>query len=359
MPVGPDDGDVMSRRACFVSVLVVAGSALLPAQTTLVSPAFHADVEGASSSRLPFAPASRHQQIHGDLRGTPSLVRALSFRRDGIAFEDPRYLGRTVELELRMASADRSTAAARFDANYLSPVVTVLPLGTVSLPDRRSRPVTTPAPFDLRLPLAVPYPHVGSQDLLWETRVGRASSAPYPSDLAVESNPVTYATTSRNGRGCQTALGEFQLDVGCNTSSLAGRPLVSYVFTGLEGPRTGIAALAFGVGDPNLTLPGICAPLRVNPSVFLPVTFSAPGTFRAVTSTPLARAPVGQPFDVQALAYDPLDPAGSLRLTGGVTVRVNPPKPAIAVTRIFAEGDAQARQGTVRPGTAVVVRFDV
>ena len=339
----------MQRLTLTLVTLLAAGG--LRAQSGSVSPAFFADIEGSTSSAQPFA-VGRAQQVHGDLRGAPAVLGGLAFRRDGVAPDDPRYQARDVVIELRMAESDLATLSAGFAANYATPPQTVLPAGAVRLPDRTARPASRPGPFDVRLPFAQPFAYTGLADLLWESIVTRGPSAPYPSDTAVDDASVTVSSLTRRGSGCTTQGTEFRFEVSADTQSITGRPQVTWLYQGTGVPAFGGVAIAFGVGDPDLLVPGLCGRLRVAPLVLLPVTVQPGGVFRAVQTTPLSRAPVGQPFELQAVAFG----GGAGALSNGVTLRVNPPAPRFAISGVTA-ADPTALRGSVRAGRAIVVEW--
>jgi hypothetical protein len=336
---------------------VVALIALpLAAQTQIVSPTGYADVEGGLGGNPPLTGVQRYQQIHGDVRG--GVVRAIALRREGTAFEDPRYVARTIDAELVVAGGNAATAGRGFAANYATPAVVAIARTTLQLPSRVAQPPTRPAPFDVVFPFAAPFVVPAQTDFLWELAVHAASTQPYPTDIADGASQVTFGSTIRNGVGCTTANGTMELHVGCDVSAIQGRSVVTLLFTTLAAPSFAPAAVVLGVGNPDLPLPGFCARIHVVPALVLPVQVDGAGDSRLIDAFPLGQAAPGQWFDAQTVAIDPSQPAVQLALTNGVSARVNAPRAPFPVVSLIATGAANATSGQLRPSYAAVVRLD-
>jgi hypothetical protein len=240
------------------------------AQSTFVSPAGTASVEGNSQNSAPFVAGGpfHYLQIHSDLPG-PMVIRQLAFRRDS------RYPGAgTRELELELWMGD-SVAFDRpswmISRNYIGPRNRVVArqrmfLGPIASP-------TTPAPFEIRVPLDVPFPFAGrGASLAWEIAVYAAwsSSSQFPRFLDAEGSSVTTSSSFTTGAGCsvvnQTSgpmtLRIFLADIG-GALSLGGS--VTWA------PRNAPILLALGRSNPSLPVPGLCAPLYTDLMVVMPL----------------------------------------------------------------------------------------
>jgi hypothetical protein len=152
----------MHLQLISVTALLIGS---LCAQYT-VSPAANANVQGNAANPYPLSFANgRYQQIHGDLRGTPLVLRGMSLRRGNRA--QPLATPRSVTLTVLCADSDLTKTSPTFAANYAAPPTTVFPAGQVGLPDWRTSG-GTPEPWSIVVPFTVPFGYLGTTDLLWE-----------------------------------------------------------------------------------------------------------------------------------------------------------------------------------------------
>lgn len=332
----------------------------LVGQLQVVSPRAYQDVEGISTSSVPLSTPIRYQQIHGDLRGVPLTLTGLALRRDGIATPSQSYASRTVDLEITCADASLGSVTGTFANNYVNPPVVVWPRASINLPSRIDRPRALPGPFDVVLPFAVPFSYGGQSDLLWEFALHQTSSATsYPTDVANSSNILTYGTYVMNGVGCTTGGGEFMLRPACDTSVLPTGPSVAFRFGTVNAPLSAPAVLLIGLVDPNLTVPGLCANLRVDPLITLSGSSDASGVFDVFAGTRAYDPSLAANFFmVQAAALDASQGGLGLAVSNGAATRINGTPPTFPITRVSASGNPTALAGSVSNSLAVVVRFD-
>ncbi|MFY9345632.1 MAG: hypothetical protein WAT39_24285 [Planctomycetota bacterium] len=243
----------MTRNRLLGTVLVVA--AAIRAQ---VAPASLTGVNGNASSSWPFdLGLGRYQQIHRQVPG-PVTITAIAFRRD---FATPPTAAPLwwSEFVVRMGNGRFEQAVPSFAANYLTPAVEVMHRRRVVLPDWSIPTTANPPPFDFVIPLDVPYVHTGQHPLLWEIEVfAQSSFSHWLGAVDAFTDPVfTTSQGTAYGTGCGVQL---------TGSASATTENQFYVWVG-EWPYTQTEPRLFGYGftDPNLVLPELCAPLRVDP----------------------------------------------------------------------------------------------
>ncbi|MEZ6038312.1 MAG: hypothetical protein R3F29_12580 [Planctomycetota bacterium] len=243
-----------------LSIVGLALTSTLSAQQ--VAPSSLTATEGNVSSTVPFGwTIGRYQQIHGALQGTPMTITAIAFRRDASVTGGGTPLWWS-EIVVRMADGKFEQAGNDFDGNYLGAAVEVFHRDRLVLPDWSQPTAASPAPFDLVIPLDVPYVHTGAHPLLWEIEVFDKSNAGVLGAIDAFEQPV-FATTPAT-----------QYGTSCGFSLIGSASVINdnrfYLWLG-EQPyqQTAQRLLAFGYSDPNVLVPGLCAPLRVEPIVVL------------------------------------------------------------------------------------------
>lgn len=239
-------------------------SATLGAQ---VAPASLTNVDGNGSSSAPFDQGYpyRYQQIHRHVAG-PVTITAIAFRRDAATLTAiPRWWS---EIVVRMGNGEFERARPDFTANYLTPPVEVVHQARIVLPNWSAPPSVSPPPFDLVIPLDVPYVHTGQHPLLWEIEVYDESNLGTLGAIDAFSYPVFTLNQGVNyGSGCGVQL---------TGSASVTNENSFYIWHG-EWPYAmqSLRLFVYGSGDPNLSLPALCAPLRVDPTIVVDPGFGA------------------------------------------------------------------------------------
>ena len=277
-----------------------------PAQALTVSPAALGNAEGNSLERVPFTQTGRFQQVHGDLRASPMLVRALRFRRDGRSAPFPTAVARTLDCEVWMSWGDHATFTDVFDLNHDVAKANVMSRQQVSLPDL-TQFNGTPGPWSVRLPFSTPFMHIGSAfDLVWELRV-HANSAwdwPYYCDAVWGIGDVAAGMSGNSGGGCRFATGHaMQAHASILANGSTG--LLLFTWTLVYGPTSQPAAVL--VGQPTAVRPpGVCGYFLVNPMFVIGGTTSQAGVFVAPRLTlPWSPTLVGTELSAQGVVTDP------------------------------------------------------
>ena len=348
------------RFSIPLAFLLALPAANLPAQSftrSFVTPRGAEFFEGNSSSSVMFGyTATRTQQVDAYLVGKEMpVIRALAWRRNAGSSSALK----TSTLTLLMAHADITQVGSTYANNYKSTPIPVLPKTTVKLADW-TRSMTGPTPFDMVIPFRIPFVYNRKDALLWEVAATSTASSSYTQDWCSSLDGMTYGDYPVElAAGCATAQGSFTQEV----LFRAGTNL-EFGIRLSGGPANAAALGLLGTRDPNLVLPGLCAPLRVEPLVLL-----ALGSTDAAGALPLpATPPVGTPWSpvfvgadlyVQCLAADPSRPGLPLALTNGqkCPAPTGNGQPPIRCQRIYNMKSATAATGSSPSASAVPTRF--
>jgi hypothetical protein len=258
----------MASRHISASFLAIAGS--LTAQVVTVSPVAYSSTEGPASLSIPFSsPQIRYQQVHGDLRGDPKLLTAISLRRDGL-WTGTTGVSRLLDMDLCVGHASFATVTNNFTSNYLGAPTLVIARRVISTPDWATAPLHPPAPFDLTFAFDSPASYSGASDLLWELKVYSNSPTPGYDTVADFAAPDAMDALSMPiGTSC---LSSGQTDGYLLLGTIAALASGEYRFgaQGLHAPaNSAFNYLLFGVSDPNLDSPWLCSPLHSSGEVTL------------------------------------------------------------------------------------------
>jgi hypothetical protein len=234
--------------------LAVLSLTLAPLSAQLiVSPASAATTEGNFTNFIPFTGVTRYQQVHGDLRGMPFMMKGLQFRGDGYASSSAR----TIDLELFVSNGPYVGFSMHFDNNHGPARTHVFLRKMVNLPVLTA-PTTPPAPFAVIYPFDVQYTHAGNADIVWEARIhATTSTASYTLD-AIQSLPGNFMSRSGgfSGTGC-IATGRTTQMVPDSQFQTFTTTAHSALFWSMEGPASVASAILIGTMGAS-ALPGLC-----------------------------------------------------------------------------------------------------
>jgi hypothetical protein len=280
--------------ACFATVL--------GAQSYTVTPAAFATTTGTSSNTYPlYAQLARYQQVHGDVRGTPRVLRELAIRK-GSFTSSTSGAARTIDCTLLLSDAAFGPLSPTFATNYAGTPTTVKARGTINLPSW-STSQGTPEPWSVLLPFSAPYPYPASKDLLWELLIHSSNSSnTYFADTAGDYQLTPNAAL---GTGCiasgQTNRYSWSGYLHTSTHDKSLR----LPFYALYGPLNSPTSVMVGVVNPDLTVPGLCEKLFVLPLWSFPGVTNASGRIDWGTAIVTHDASwVGAQLFVQAASVD-------------------------------------------------------
>jgi hypothetical protein len=342
--------------------LVAAGG--LKAQG-FTSPRGFGSVEGDARHFALFHPGyERFMQIDASQTGIPAAaLRSIAFRRDGdvaASLATPR----SVDLTVRMGTADLANATGDFTADWSAPPTTVFTTKTIQTPDWSRLAAARPAPFDLVIPFDVAWSYDGSAPLAFELQMENTTGFLGPevdADFGAP-NPFTQAVGQAFDFGC-LVRGQFlemshTLDI--ENYGPSHTPFgIRVGFSVALAPRQQAAVVNIDFSDPALTVPGLCAPLHALPNISLPLGVTdALGTVpRTWFELPYSLQLEGIHLFTQALVLDP----GVFGIPAAVSERrdaVVPDAPHSAPPSAYTYAtSAQAARGTLWRDRAVIVHF--
>jgi hypothetical protein len=303
------------------SLSVAALTASLVAQTTIVSPAGFATVEGDSNNTFPFGGSTaasdvrRYMQIHADLGTTPRVITKLAFRATAQAgtFTGTRvhdievYMGEGLPTSQRLPNF-------QYDLNYAAPKTTVLPRTLVTWGPQGQTVIPGPSPFNgsMDIVLATPFSYTGTRPLIWEVAYFGDVYTPTMARVDADGSSSTTAMSSITGPGC-AATGSSTL---MTHSYIVGDSAGTLMMNGTirAAPPNVPLLMAIGFTNPQFPVPGLCSSLYTDAvSVQFLGFSSASGAFTAHVPTGAIVVPnafSGVDVFTQAFALDPLSLAG-------------------------------------------------
>lgn len=346
-----------------LAVLTLALPAV--AQSFAVSPPQCYINEGSTLASEPFSMISRYQQITGDLTGTPRLIQALMFRRDGIQHPDTSYIARTIDCEIVCADSSYAAASSNFASNLLNPVV-VSTRKLFNLPDLGAWANRMPSPDTIVLPFDSGYAYTGRLDIAYELKTFAVSSSNgYPVDaVSLRDTALTGQFISLGG-GCLTANGVMRLRSIFTTHSTNATTTLDWSVS--SGPSTTTGGLLVGLTNPNVFDPMLCPHIGGNwlksdgVLVSLVGSIDALGNWTIPTMTiPFTPSMVGATVSSQAVAVDLSQQGFGVAVSNGLSSKVPPGPSAFQIKRVMAlgTGATSATTGTLAPGLGFVTRYN-
>lgn len=354
-----------------LSVFLPLGLGLsLAAQTISPIGQGYASQKGNSVMQYPFSMGGgmhRWQQVHGELRGVPLTITALSFRQGG--YNSTTALARTVTCELYMGDSNYANLSSTFANNWVGTPTRVTASRTINVPAFTSPPAGGyPAPFNVTVPLDAPYVHSGQTGLAWELRVTSLSFDNWTYFDYHSWSPDTRSSQRRIGTGCLASttnpptLPAHYMDSYLRANSDSNQYL--FQWRSWYGPASQPTAILIGTREVNLPLPGVlCTSLYVD-GIFATINGIAPSNGHW-TNTPQATFPydpawAGFKVYSQTIGVDPNQAGGSLGVClsrGEENTLPALGSPALQVSNVHANGSTTATTGTLRPGSALITEF--
>ena len=301
------------RSAAFLPFLLVCG---LSAQG-VTSPKGYDTTEG-NMIFYHWNGTRRFQQIDNTHKGTPFVVKSISFRRDGTG-GGANATARTFNVSADMGYASWGVASTVMDDNFLAGTKTnVFTYKSVSMPDWTAVP-TPPAAFDFTLVYDAMWPYTGTSALVWTVSYDSGPSGQAQTDRQyVAAGPTSSAGTAL-GTGCiatgnASAFGHTMTF--SNFGASGGMALTGGVT--LAPASTPVTLFLDGVNS-NLTIPGLCSVLYALPTIQLPLgTSSATGAItQRVYQVPYNAGIQGGTLFTQCMALDVGQPGYPIVVSNG------------------------------------------
>ena len=253
-------------------------------------------------------------QLDETQRGRPQTIRAMHLRRSSHLYERASSIARTLSFKARMGHGDYSKAGStRTLAGVLRGSWTsVFPSGSVNFPDMTKRPGKSPAAWSLRVPFKTPFVYDGRSALLFQITAWKAkatTSFGYSLDAVNETAAMSWGEPVSPGNGCKHGQDEVQALAGFQVGAGPG-PAILFAASFPQVTQQAYLTVAFvGLKKANLSVPGLCAPLLVDPVLTLAMSdpaFREDGVrgWSLVAQFPHATSFVGRQIYMQTWAPD-------------------------------------------------------
>lgn len=329
----------MSITKSQLAAILLSGAA---AAQGFTSPAGYTTTEGSSNHDYILFRYNdlRWQQLDATSVGqAPFLIQRMSWRRDGTVGTDATWIPRTIDIGAVLSNSVTPGAISEgYDANYSGTPTNVFVSRPVNLPDWTLN-LGSPAPFNLNLPLDVPWLYTATEPFLWELNVTNNTSL---SDYGNDFQSITGSTsTSTSG----TSIGTGCIATGQTTAmALAGtvknqvtRFRIAYTVT--RAPASTPVFMNVDFVNSNLAVPGLCTNLIALPTIGFGIGNSdAAGAVPefALENVPYNPAVVGATIFSQALAPDFGQAVLPFALSNGRSHTFpSPPATSAQVTRVY------------------------
>jgi hypothetical protein len=249
-----------------------------------------------------------------------------------------------VDIELTMAETSFALVDTEFAGNQRSNRVVVFN-GKINLPDW-SQSSTLPGPFDLVIKFSTPWVFRG-QDAISLTVVHKNGPQ---SSRSMDRSGTAYSYT--RGTSLGTGCNAFKSDIRTYNNGNLGSNFAMYVRAGASnGPANSPVLLFVDIADQNLSLPGLCTPLRAGPflSFFLGTTDSNGTVPAKYIGFPFIQALVSSTIYTQLLTPDATQPGIPFSLSDGQSVSF----PARTTTGPYSAYQWTSGTGGVNTGSSV------
>ncbi len=353
----------MKSSSLLVATLCLAGTAT----SQFTSPAGYLTTEGSSNHDyiLFKYDLMRWQQLDDTSVGqAPMQASRISWRRDGTNTGDATWFARTMDIEVILSeSVPAAGVSVNQDANYLNPgaPTTVFTMKPVNLPDWTAQPGTTPAPFDLVLPLDTPWVYTAQNSYLWEVRTrNNTSASDYGNDFQSISGSRPSINSGTNvGTGCVTTGNTAAMTLSARAENQISRFRIDYELS--NAPMSTGTFLNLDFVNSNLTIPGLCTTVVAVPTLnlFAGTTDVAGDLQFGLENIPPLPGLAGATVFSQALAIDPNLGLGVALSNGEQNTFPSFTGTPVQTTRVYGY---QLTNGSMRAPSAwtggIVTRFD-
>ncbi|MBI5853572.1 MAG: hypothetical protein HZB39_21395 [Planctomycetes bacterium] len=325
-------------RSSLAAILL---SSVLAAQG-FTSPAGYTTVEGSSNHDYILFRYNdlRWQQLDATSVGqAPTLIQRISWRRDGTTGADPTWIARTIDIGAVLSNSVVPGAISEgYAANYSGTPTNVFISRPVNLPDWTAN-LGSPAPFNLSLPLDLPWVYAGLEPFLWELNVtNNTSASDYGNDFqSITGSTATSTAGTSLGTGCIATGQTAAMSLAGTLKNQVTRFRLAYTVT--RAPASTPVFMNIDFVNSNLPVPGLCANVIAVPTISFGVGISdIAGAVPelALENIPYSAALIGTALYSQALAPDFGQPVLPFALSNGRShVFPNPAATPATVTRVY------------------------
>lgn len=349
-----------TNPSSFAPFFFAAG---LAAQGFTVSPECYTTIDGNSATTVPFSmPMIHYQQVHGDLvPGEAWQISGIAFRREGWPIPTFTADARILDLQLCLGEARYDQVKVDFASNFYGVPTTVIGRTKIRLPNWSQTPTTPPAPFDLVLRFDAPMLFTAVDGLIWDLVVYGSTGPSYEmwADKAV---PGGFNAT------------QVLLSPGCISSGQTRPYELSGTITGLSGweyrlfaqgryapPMSTFNYLLFGVADPAITYPWMCAPMHTSGEVVLtlPIADGIGSWSLMPLFFPASPYFAGADLFWQAASFDTGQPGLAITQTSAhkLTVPAIPADAPVRLKHLYEVSDLMSHHASVFQEGGLVTQF--
>jgi hypothetical protein len=281
----------------------------------------HGDWSSGTGVSYPFsAVAFRYQEVHNTWTGrvVPPL-RAIGFRRGPYRAANTTAVAHTLDAQVTMGFGSVGSFTTSFAGNYTGTPTVVFTNKPVSMPDRTT--ITNPPwAWTSWLVFDVPFINAGQADVVWELQT-QNSTLPNPTSALyyTDRTSTTSAGAAVLAPGCIATGRTSPATLTATWRNMGTTAGMGVTLAGANWPASTPVVCHLGVANPNLTLPGLCAPVQASFEVQLPVgTSSATGSLTSlVLNFPHNPVLLQLPIYSQGVAPDPGQPGLPVVLSDG------------------------------------------
>lgn len=338
----------MNQHPAFVLFSALVTALPIAAQTQ-TSPAGLLTTEGGQSTPVFGSESGTSgyftflRQFDGTLVGTGARsITSLYLRRDGTSANNTTATARSLAISARFAHGDYAklkNETDQPDTDWLTSAWSVLANNkTISLPDLRTKPAVSPAPWSVTIPLDAPFAFSGTKGLAIDLRLG-GSSLPTDLGYVVDAEfglSYAYSNSTTIGTGCKP--------IGSTTPTYHSVYMQNYGDGALNGfanfmvstgPTNAAAWLLIGASNPATEL-GLCTKLTSSGEIVLPMTAtSALGSTYKTFDFSLQPQLAGGNLYSQAVVANPGQPGLPFALSNGAQTKL-PGAPVFTIACAFS-----------------------
>lgn len=323
----------------MAALSLLAASSLRAQGNFLTSPASLETVAGNQTLPAVDGNGTRWQQVHGDLIGTPRLIRGIRLRRDETVPFLPTATSQPIAIDVFVGEVDLQSVTADFAANLGPAAVQVVNGGNFQLPDWVYAS-GSPSAFDLDIQFAVPFAYSGTLALVVEVRTISGTLTHLADAYAETGNDLPPLDL---GQGCSAGILPYIQN--SSLSSFWGfglQPTLQWNLSAFSSPLGLPGFFIVGTQTAPIALPGICATLWPSVDLIVPALQTAVGPIAVnqapTVETPFAAALVGTVLTTQALSIDFTAAGPTFLLSQGQQLTVAP-LPALPEPVVSLRGD--------------------
>lgn len=345
-----------------VSVAGAVASAPLLSQSKVSSPKGYETRPGNSFLNIAALIAPQQfQQLDNSQLGKARTIKALCFRRSFVAPTNSGAVANRFTVSLRIGHGDYSKLATA--RNVREVLVGAWTAGAtdiqVDTPDLSAKPTSPRVPWSIKVPLTKPFVYDGKSALFYQVLFQKPAKNGFIPVDAVRSaaSARSVGAPVEPTKGCKTS-GSMSASAGFTVYGDQARKSTLTLSARRVWARQPVL-FHIGLRNPNLRVPGLCAPVLSSGEIVVSGGTSATGSLSRVVSVAHDDSFVGLELFVQAWQLDANQPGLPLAGSSGFRTGKYPARPAsgdpiAGGTGLSFAGPAWIETVFMRLGTATI-----